>query len=388
MKAKVLSLFVLTAAIVSTLTLSALPRQNARKPAAKQVKLLGGILVPGNRLRWDIAWVDQSTARLYLGESGNAGVDVFDAENDLYLGRIGGFHGLPAPDDPCMGNQGMGPSGVVVTPNHQLWATDAHGTVKVFDVSTAEPPFDLVKPLATISTGAQCRADEIGFDPKDHVIVVGNPAEKPPYATVISSDPPYAVLGKIPFEGARGVEQPLWVPGLKGGRMLVTVPGLGGTGGVVVINLTNPSQPVVETTYPTPNCASGLVLGPSQHLMVGCGGGKPLIIINALDGKLITTVEGTHGGDELWYNAGDNRYYAATGNGSNPILSVVDAATGKFIDNLPAGPGVHSQAAYQGNNHVFVAIGPPTQASPKDTCNVMFGFPANQGCIAVYGPAK
>jgi len=61
---------------------------------------------------------------------------------------------------------------------------------------------------------------------------------------------------------------------------------------------------------------------------------------------------------------------SATGNGSNPILSVVDAATGVFIDNLPAGPGVHSQAAYQGNNHVFVPIGPPTQASPKDTCNV------------------
>jgi hypothetical protein len=126
----------------------------------------------------------------------------------------------------------MGPSGVVVTPNHQLWATDAHGTVRVFDVSTAGPPFDLVKPLATISTGAQCRADEIGFDPKDHVIVVGNPAEKPPFASVISSNPPYAVLSKIPFEGARGVEQPLWVPSLKGGRMLVTVPGLGGTGGV------------------------------------------------------------------------------------------------------------------------------------------------------------
>jgi hypothetical protein len=49
---------------------------------------------------------------------------------------------------------------------------------------------------------------------------------------------------------------------------------------------------------------------------------------------------------------------------------------------------IHSQAAYQRNNHVFVPIGPPTQASPKDTCNVMFGFPANQGCVAVYGPAK
>jgi hypothetical protein len=89
MKVKVFTLFVLTAAIVSTVTLSGLPRQNARKPAAKRVKLLGGILIPGNRLRWDIAWVDQSTARPDLGEAGNAGVDVFDAENDLYLGRIG-----------------------------------------------------------------------------------------------------------------------------------------------------------------------------------------------------------------------------------------------------------------------------------------------------------
>src|ERR1700755_3450163 len=109
MKAKVIRLFVLAAVISSTLALSELPGQNARKPGAKRVKLLGGILVPGNRLRWDIAWVDQSTARLYLGEAGNAGVDVFDAENDLYLGRIGGFHGVPTPDDPCMGNQGMGP---------------------------------------------------------------------------------------------------------------------------------------------------------------------------------------------------------------------------------------------------------------------------------------
>src|SRR5262245_53573213 len=119
MKTKRVRLFLLTAAIVSTLTLSVFAGQNASKPAAKRVKLLGGILVPGNPLRWDIAWVDQSTARLYLGEAGNAGIDVFDAENDLYIGRIGGFHGVPTPDDPCMGNQGMGPSGVLVTQSHQ-----------------------------------------------------------------------------------------------------------------------------------------------------------------------------------------------------------------------------------------------------------------------------
>ena len=46
MKAKVVRLFVLTAAIASTLTVGARPGQNASKPAAKRVKLLGGILVP------------------------------------------------------------------------------------------------------------------------------------------------------------------------------------------------------------------------------------------------------------------------------------------------------------------------------------------------------
>jgi DNA-binding beta-propeller fold protein YncE len=355
------------------------PANHQNKPA----KLIGAILLPGNPLRFDISWVDQTTARYYLAEGGNAGVDVIDAKNNLFLGRIGGFHGVGVADDPCGAIEGMGPSGVLVTPGNQLWADDAHGTVKVFDLTIAKPPFSDLAPVATISTGAQCRADEIGFDPKDHVIVVGNPAEHPPYATLISSDAPYTVLSKIPFPDARGFEQPLWDPELKGGRMLATVPGNNGTAEVAVLKLKDPKTPVIEATYPTPNCGSGLALGPSQHLLVGCGGGKPLIIINALDGKMITTVEGTHGADEVWYNPGDNRFYAASG-GATPLLSVIDAATGALASSLPAGPGVHSVAAFRGNNHVFVPIASPNAASPTDACNVMFGLPAKQGCIAVY----
>ena len=47
------------------------------------------------------------------------------------------------------------------------------------------------------------------------------------------------------------------------------------------------AAPVVEATYPTPDCGSGLALGPSQHLLVGCGGGRPLLILNALNGNVI-----------------------------------------------------------------------------------------------------
>src|ERR1700682_6476533 len=102
-------------------------RARSAKKKHKPVKLVGAIFVPGNPLRFDISWVDHATARYYLGEPGNASVDVIDARNDLFLGRITGFHGVGTPDDPCGPTQGMGPSGVVVTPNNQLWATDAHG---------------------------------------------------------------------------------------------------------------------------------------------------------------------------------------------------------------------------------------------------------------------
>jgi DNA-binding beta-propeller fold protein YncE len=360
------------------------PRVGAKKP----LKLMGAILVPGNPIRFDISWVDSARGRYYLAESGNAAVDIFDAENNLYLGRITGFHGIPAADDPCGRIEGMGPNGVVVTPDNHLWADDAHGTVKVFDLSTAKPPFAGVTPVATISTGAVCRADEIGFDPKDHVIVVGNPEEHPPFATVISSDAPYEVLSKIPFPDASGLEQPLWDPGLKGGRMLLTVPAKGDGSIVAVLDLSKPKSPVVETTYSTPGCGSGLALGPSQHLLVGCGGGRPLIIVNALTGKIITTVADTHGADEVWYNPGNNQFYAPSGQNPTPTLSVIDAESGKLLYNLPAGPGAHSVAASSGNNHVFVPIAIPSQVSPTDACNVLFGLLEKQGCIAVYAPEK
>jgi DNA-binding beta-propeller fold protein YncE len=361
---------------------------HSRAGMQKPLKLVGAILVPGNPLRFDISWVDQARGRYYLAEGGNAAVDVVDAENNLYLGRISGFHGLPAADDPCGRIEGMGPNGVVVTPDNHLWADDAHGTVRVFDLSSAKPPFTGVTPAATISTGAVCRADEIGFDPKDHVIVVGNPEEHPPFATIISSDAPYDVLSKIPFPDASGLEQPLWDPGLKGGRMLLTVPGKGEGSMVAVLDLSKPKSPVVETSYSTPNCGSGLALGPSQHLLVGCGGGRPLIILKALTGKIITTVADTHGADEVWYNPGNNQFYAPSGQNPTPTLSVIDAESGKLLYNLPAGPGSHSVAAFSGNNHVFVPIAIPSQASPADACNVLFGLPEKQGCIAVYEPEK
>jgi len=83
----------------------------------------------------------------------------------------------------------MGPNGVLVTPDNHLWASTRTATVKVFDLSSAKPPFNGLSPAATISTGAVCRADELGFDPKDHVIVVRKSGRSIlPFNDLFSSD--------------------------------------------------------------------------------------------------------------------------------------------------------------------------------------------------------
>src|ERR1039458_6884091 len=54
------------------------------------------IPVPGdNPLNsYDISYVDQASQRLFLADRTNKSIDIFDAKNDKYIGRVGGMTGL------------------------------------------------------------------------------------------------------------------------------------------------------------------------------------------------------------------------------------------------------------------------------------------------------
>ena len=112
MRPKLGGIIFLGLALTMAVTMSARPGQGTEHNSAartkanlkKPLKLLGAIYLPGNPLRFDISWVDQATGRYYLGEAGNASVDVFDAENDLFVGpnrrfSWSGFAGRPLRTD-------------------------------------------------------------------------------------------------------------------------------------------------------------------------------------------------------------------------------------------------------------------------------------------------
>src|SRR2546426_10088065 len=102
------------------------------------------ITVPGNPLASsDIASVDRGTARYYLADRSNSGVDIIDAERDVYVGRVGGMAG-GFPTTPTTGGgtattNGAGPNGVGVTPNRRLWGGDGNRTVPGADLDPHPP---------------------------------------------------------------------------------------------------------------------------------------------------------------------------------------------------------------------------------------------------------
>jgi len=389
---------------------------NVRTP----VHLVGVIPVPGNPVTSaDIAWTDPVTERYYFADRSNFGVDIIDAEDDVFVGRVTGMAGpLPSGGGTATTN-GPGPNGVLVTPKRELWAGDGNSMVRVADVdpnslnylnligaaSTAIPDCDS-------ATAHYCgRADELGFDARHRLILVANNAPLnvnaphapiAPYATFISAVPPFSVLGHVSFPNAGGLEQPLWDAEI--GRFLLTVPGKIVNGLITAdpsVAVINPTTEMVEKTFNL-NCptlagntsvsANGIALGPFQHALVSACGFP--MILSALTGHVFNVIRQVGGGDEVWHNPGDGRFYVTGLDMRTPpvpspavqSLGVIDAETSTWLQNIPDVRG-KNPAAFAENNHVFtiVQINAAIVAAPatdNSTC-AQFGFKGT-GCVAIF----
>jgi hypothetical protein len=331
------------------------------------LKLLKVIPIPGLPVASvDILWADQASERLYLSDRTNASMDIFDGENDVFVGRVTGFAGAAA-------NGGGGPNGVLVTPDNKVWAGDGFSRVQVIDLNLNPPQI-----VRTITTRGTNRADELAYDPVDHLVMIGNDRDRPPFETIISTDD-YSIRGEIVFRDASGLEQPVWDAQLH--RFLLNVPNMvDGSGARVAV--VNSTALTVESMYTVASCSgTGLALGPFQRLLVACG--LPFVM-NAANGAMINRITEVNAGDEVWYNAGDGQFYVAsteTATGAG-VLGVIDALTATWRQNVPAGRA-RVVAALTANNHVYVLL-TATPVGTVDTTACADAGLRNTGCMAVY----
>jgi hypothetical protein len=365
--------------------------------------------VPGTGLgAFDISFVDPKSGLYVLADRTNAAVDFFDASDDTYVGRVGGFAGVKCNAAGTAANNSIsGPDGVVIVGGTQVWAGDGDSTLKVIDIATFRI-VDTITVTDPTDSSVKMRVDEMAWDSRDHILAAANNANTPPFITMVNTDT-HEILGQIIFDTAHagvdaqnGIEQPQWSP--LTGLFYVSVPQVGpdpAQGGVSVID---PSSMKVVATYPVQNCSpAGLALGPNHQAIIGCGASFPTtppagtvattqtIIINIDTGDVITNITQAGGNDEVWFDPATQHYYlAARGTLTNgkvtPILGTVDARTFMFDGQNDTSTTAHSVAADKFSHHVFVPIGfVPTNSAPgTDPTNPC---PQN-GCIAVYLPSS
>jgi hypothetical protein len=351
-------------ALLAGLAAAASAVLNAQIGVYRQVATIS---VPGNLSGgFDISWVDAVSGRYYLANRGTTSVNVIDTKHLKYLYSLplaAAGNGVVAINNPH--------SDVENDPETlgELWVGEnplpgSASKVEVFDLKTKTS-------VATISTGGVGRADELAYDPLDHVLLIANDRETTcvmgvctgpaPFITFINTetrtvlgaiDYPQVVFGATPATVSNhGLEQPVW--NSKTGMFYLAVPGTSDNPAGEVDEI-DPAGMFINRIFPTTCSPAGLVLVPRQRLVTSCGD-----VIRIGVGDVLTTVAGV-GGDEIWYNPGEERVYF----GAGVQVPIVNANNFNLVATLvighiappPPSETTHSVAADSENNLIFVPV--------------------------------
>ncbi len=321
------------------------------------------IQIPGVPLTsFDISWVDPVREQYLLADRSNKSLDVISTDSNTVQFQVTGFVGFTGNNDTS------GPDGVLTVHHREAWVGDGNSTVKVVDLNSRTI-------TDTISTGGTKRADELCFDPRNHVIMVANDADSPPFVTFISTDPGHAVLGKISYpQATNGLEQCQW--SRETGLIYFSIPEINGNKGHGAVDVIDGRTRSVVNTFPMTCEAAGLALGPDRQAMVGCNDTNGIRVISLRDGSVLRTY-GVNGADESWFNPGDDHYFvAASNNTGGPTLAVIDAESLNLDQQITGGTGDHSVAADPELNRVYFPLRPiPTDPACQNGCIGVYAAP-------------
>ena len=348
---------------------------------------------------FDISYDDPVLELYLLGDRTNKAVDAIDTRSNQVVAQLGqgsfvGFTG---------NNDTSGPNGVLTVHHREVWAGNGDSTVHVIDLKSQQTTH-------VIPTGGAFRADEGCFDPRNHVVLIANDAEHDnpanwPFVSFISTDT-YTILGKITMDGTNGtplatngIEQCQW--SRRTGKIYLNIPEVNGPGnntvpGAVLVIDAKSMQIVQTYTIPLASCAGpqGMALGPEHQILLGCNapgptGTNPTAVIDERNGAVLATLANESGGDEVWFNPGDEHYFLARSSAvaATQLLGVIDAnsltSDQSVFTALAGAPNAHSVAADPIFNQVYV----PIPATHSTVCSSVGGSDA-VGCIAVFTAPK
>ena len=344
-------------------------------------------LQPGGAFTsFDIGYFDSGSRNYFLADRSNASVDIISGSALRVIGQATGFTGQKATTS-VSGADGV----VAVTAGGitTLYAGDGNSTLKVFNVTNPAAP----TLLQSISTGGSFRVDEMAYSPLTHQLLTANNADAPAFSTLFNTTggaaPATIATNNIKVPGAApddGLEQPVWNPIT--GSFFVSVPSFGGdaAGGVVEVKPNGTIGTVYSfATLGVAACSStGLALGASGNLMVGCGAHNSQdILLNPMGkGSIVKTFAQISGTDEIWYDpASHNFFNTGIDAAGHRVFDVISDTSNLLLQSvlLPVSSlsNPHSIAVDPLTGDVFVPLAGNTLAvGGNEVCP--------SGCVAVF----
>ena len=412
-------------------------------PSNTQTKCLTAIAIPGTPIMsFDISWVNPDRGEYYLADRSNKGVHVIDTTRLTFSRTVGldkPFTGIVLnAAGTGVNNNASGPDGAV-SHGRWLYVGDGNSTLHVIDLD--EPTASVTKQV--ISTNGKTRLDEMALTTDGTLLLAANNAEDPAYATLFIANGDAAtssvsVIKQIFIDAAvmppgfgLAMEQPTWDPQTQ--RFYTAVPVIANnpagcnygqlagaitcSGGLLVTDPLNPTgtQGAFDAAknvgvIPLNSCGpNGATMGQNDNVLLGCTpgnfpAGTTTLVINART-RNYAQVAGITGSDEVFYNAGDNRYYTGSSGASKAagstlnrgsVLGVIDGSS-VLIETLPVSSGSHSVAADSKHNLIFVPQSYTSSATAIPLGDQNFTGAVNasptvgqlicgtlNGCIAVY----
>ncbi len=304
----------------------------SRCTAQSSYKVLNKFSVEGDG-GWDYIFEDDASARLFV--SHGTAVNVVDEKTGSLLGTISGLKGVHGIAGAFELNKGFISDG-------------RDSSVTIFDLKT----------LAVITkvkvTGAN--PDAILYDPFSHKVFTFNGRSS--NATVIDAAT-NAVVNTIPLEG-----KPEFSVTDGKGKIYVNIED---KGKICVINTL--TMKVEQSWSVSPGKEpSGLAIDNETHRLFSVCDNKLMVIVDALSGKIITTLPIGENVDGVSFDTGKKRAYSSNGDGTMTVVQEENADTFKVLETVNTQKGARTITLNNKTHHLFLPTAEynPTPEKTKD----------------------
>jgi len=286
--------------------------------APSEYSIVNKIHLPGEG-GWDYLSVDEAGSRLFLSHS--SVVLVVDLKTATLLGTI---------------NETPGVHGIALAPelNKAFISVGRNASVKVINFKT-------LAVIADVPTTGK-NPDAIMYDQFSNKVFTFNGGSS--NSTVIDATT-NAVVGTIALEG-----KPEFPASDGKGKIYVNIEDKS------LISVIDVKTLKVEKSWPIApgEEASGLALDNETHRLFAVCSNKLMVVVDAIDGHIVTTLPIGDGCDGVKFDPGMKRAYSSNGDGTMTVVQELTKDSFKVLENVLTQQGSRTLAVDTKTHHIYL----------------------------------